>query len=55
MKMNKRKSSGIFLILGMTFLVIGLATDNTAFTWVAIVFVLLSLFLGGRWLRPRRK
>ena len=55
MKINKRKTSGIFLILGMAFLVIGLATDNTTFTWVAIVFVLLSLLLGGRWLRPRRK
>ena len=55
MKLNKRKASGVFLILGMTFLVIGLATDNTAFSWVAIIFVLLSLLLGGRWLRPRRK
>lgn len=55
MKLNKRKASGVFLILGMTFLVIGLATDNTAFSWAAIIFVLLSLLLGGRWLRPRRK
>lgn len=55
MKINKRKTSGIFLILGMAFLVIGLATDNTTFTWVAIVFVLLSLLLGGRWLRPRNR
>lgn len=55
MKINKRRTSGIFLILGMTFLVIGLATDNTNFTWVAIVFVLLSLVLGGRWLRPRKR
>ena len=55
MKLNKRKASGVFLILGMTFLVIGLATDNTVFSWAAIIFVLLSLLLGGRWLRPRRK
>lgn len=55
MKTNKRRSSGIFLIIGMTFLVIGIATDNTAFSWAAIVFVLLSLVLGGRWLRPRSK
>ena len=55
MKLNKRKASGIFLILGMTFLVIGLATDNTVFSWAAIIFVLLSLLVGGRWLRPRRK
>lgn len=55
MKFNKRSASTVFLILGLAFLGIGLATDNTAFTWVSVVFVLLSLVLGGRWLRPRRK
>jgi hypothetical protein len=55
MKQNKRKYANIFLILGMTFLTIGIATDNTVFTWAAIAFVLISLFLGGRWMRPRRK
>jgi len=54
-KLNKRKASGALLILGMTFLTIGIATDNTTFSWVAIVFVLASLFLGGRWMRPRKK
>lgn len=39
----------------MIFLAIGLATDNTIFTWAAIVFVIISLVLGGRWLRPRRR
>ena len=55
MKQNKQKASSAFLILGMTFLVLGLATDNTAFTWAAIAFVVISLVLGGRWLRPRRR
>lgn len=55
MKFNKRNASTVFLILGLAFLGIGLASDNTAFTWVSVVFVLLSLVLGGRWLRPRRK
>ena len=55
MKINKRKTSGAFLVLGMAFLIIGIATNNTAFSWAAILFVLLSLLLGGRWLRPRRK
>ena len=55
MKLNKRNSSGIFLVLGLIFFIIGLATDNTAFTWVSIAFILLSLILGGRWMRPRRK
>lgn len=55
MKPNRRNLSGAFLILGMVFLFLGLATDNTIFTWAAIVFVLISLILGGRWLRPRRR
>jgi uncharacterized membrane protein HdeD (DUF308 family) len=55
MKQNKRKASGAFLILGMVFLVIGLSTDNTIFTWVSIACIVLSLVLGGRWMRPRRK
>jgi hypothetical protein len=55
MKQTKRKYASIFLILGMTFLTIGIATDNTVFTWAAIAFVLVSLFLGGRWMRRRRK
>lgn len=54
MKLNKRRSSGIFLMLGIVFLVIGIATDNTSFSWVAVVFILLSLILGGRWFRRRR-
>ena len=55
MKQNKRKISGAFLILGMVFLVIGLATDNTIFSYAAIAFVLISLVTGGRWMRPRKK
>jgi hypothetical protein len=43
----------VFLILGMAFLAIGLGTDNTAFSVAAIAFVVLSLVLGGRWMRPR--
>jgi hypothetical protein len=50
----RKRSSTIFLILGMAFLVIGLATDQTAFTWIAIVFVLISLISGGKWLRRRK-
>jgi hypothetical protein len=50
----RKQSSMIFLILGMTFLTIGLATDQTAFTWVAIAFGVVSLVAGGRWLRKRK-
>ena len=53
--MNKKQISAISLMLGLLFLVIGLATDNTSYTWVSIVFIMLSLILGGRWMRPRRK
>jgi hypothetical protein len=51
---RRKRSSMVFLILGMTFLVIGLATDQTAFTWIAIAFVLISLMAGGKWLRRRK-
>ncbi|HSJ87842.1 MAG TPA: hypothetical protein VK909_11580 [Anaerolineales bacterium] len=49
-----KRSSTVFLILGLAFLSLGIATDQTAFSWVAIVFVLISLLTGGRWLRPRK-
>jgi hypothetical protein len=49
-----KRSYTVFLILGLAFLSIGLATDQTAFTWIAIAFVVISLVLGGRWLRPRK-
>jgi hypothetical protein len=49
-----KKYSTVFLILGLAFLVVGIATDQTAFSWIAIAFVLVSLLTGGKWLRPRR-
>ena len=52
MKQNERKPFGAFLSLGISFLVIGLATDNTAFSLAAISFIVISLVLGGRWIRP---
>lgn len=55
MKQNRQKTSAVFLILGMVLLAIGLATDNTAFTWAALAFIVLSLALGGKWLRPRKR
>ena len=50
----RKRSSPVFLILGLAFLAIGLATDQTAFTWIAVAFVLVSLLRGGKWLRPRK-
>jgi uncharacterized membrane protein HdeD (DUF308 family) len=56
--MTKQKQRGpsasVFLILGLVFLIIGMATDQTAFSWIAIAFVIISLVLGGKWLRPRK-
>ena len=49
-----KRSSAIFLILGIAFLAIGIATDQTAFTWIAIAFVVISLVSGGKWLRRRK-
>lgn len=51
MQSNKRRAGGVFLVLGIAFLTIGLATDNTAFSWIAIVFVVVAILAGGRWQR----
>jgi hypothetical protein len=50
----RKRWSPVFLILGLAFLTIGLATDQKAFTWIAIAFVLVALISGGKWLRPRK-
>jgi hypothetical protein len=55
MKTNRRNVSTVFLILGMAFLAVGISTDNTAFSYAAIAFILISLVAGGRWMRPRKK
>ena len=55
MKQNRRRAAGFLLILGMAFLTIGIATDNTAFTWIAIVFVLMSLLANSKWFRLGKK
>jgi hypothetical protein len=50
----RKRLSMVFLILGLVFLTVGLASDQTAFTWIAIGFVLISLIAGGRWMRRKR-
>ncbi|MCE9647869.1 MAG: hypothetical protein K8S20_17885 [Chloroflexi bacterium] len=55
MQINRRNLSAYALLFGMTLLVIGLATNKTGFSVAAVVMVLLSLIIGGRWMRPRRK
>lgn len=53
--MKSKRASTIFLVLGMVFLAVGIATDQTAFSWIAIAFILISLVTGGRWMRIRKK
>jgi len=53
-KQRRKRSSMIFLLLGMAFLAIGFATDQNVFSWIAIAFVLISLVMGGKWLRARK-
>ncbi|HKI54341.1 MAG TPA: hypothetical protein VJ987_09460 [Anaerolineales bacterium] len=55
MKYNKRNLSTIFLILGIISLAIGWSIDNTIFSWAAIAFIIISLILGGRWMRHRKR
>jgi len=50
----RKRAYPVFLILGMAFLAIGLATDQTVFTWIAIAFLMISLVTGGKWMRPRK-
>jgi len=51
---SRKRISMIFLVLGLAFLAIGIATNQTAFSWLAIAFVLISLVTGGKWMRRRR-
>jgi len=55
MKQKNQQMSRIFLILGIVFLVLGIGTDNTIFSWVSVAFIVISLVAGGRWLRPRKR
>ena len=55
MKFSRRTVSIISLLLGMVFLSIGIATNNTVFSWIAVACVVISLIAGGRWMRPRKK
>jgi len=54
MDQRKRRPSLVFLTLGMVFLTIGISTDNTAFSYAAIAFVLIAIVLRTRWFRPRK-
>jgi hypothetical protein len=53
MKPNRRRIANAFLMLALIFLALGLSMNNTAFSWVAVAFIVISLIAGGRWLRPR--
>jgi len=55
MKPNRQQTSRVFLVLGIIFLVLGISTDYTTFSWVSVAFIIISLVVGGRWLRQRRK
>ena len=50
----RKRLSLVFLVLGIVFLAVGISDDQTAFTWIAIVYVLIALVLGRTWLRPRK-
>ena len=55
MKFDRRTLSAIFLIVGLVCLVVGFSTDNTIFSGAAVIFVLISLLTGGRWMRGRKQ
>jgi hypothetical protein len=51
--MNRKRLSPIFLILGLVFFVVGWTTNQDVFTYVAIAFLAISLFAGGRLFRRK--
>lgn len=55
MQLNKRNISMVFLILGMAFITIGISTDNETFSFIAIVFVVISLMASINRKRPGKK
>lgn len=54
MKMGRGTISSILLLIGLLLLMAGIFADNRVFTWISAGFLLGSLILGGRWLKPRR-
>ena len=53
LKARHRTASTIFLILGMVFFVIGLSTNQNAFTWLAIGCFVAFLFSGSGRLKKK--
>jgi membrane protein implicated in regulation of membrane protease activity len=51
--MKRRGSSTIFLILGIAFLAIGFATNETIYSWIAIAFVVVAFITSRQWSRKR--
>lgn len=50
-----RRSASIFILLGLAFLILGISTDQEAFSWIAIGLILAFLITNARGLRLRRK
>jgi len=55
MKLQARSLSTVLLVIGFLFLMVGMYTDQTIFTWISAALIVVSLVLGGRWLRLGRK
>jgi len=48
-----RRASPIFLLIGMVFLAFGFSTNNNIFTWISIVFLVISFVASGRWFKKK--
>jgi hypothetical protein len=51
---STRRFSALFLLLGIVSLTIGIVTDQTDFTWIAIAFVVISMISSSKWFKHRR-
>jgi len=51
--MDTQSIPPIFLLIGMVFLAFGFSTNNNIFTWISIVFLVISFVASGRWFKKK--
>lgn len=52
--MNRKSIAPVFLILGMVFLIIGMSTNQEAFTYIAIAFAVMAFIVNSRFFRRKK-
>jgi len=52
--MNRKRIAPIFLLLAMVFLIVGVSTDQEAFSYLAIAFAAIAFLANSRFFRRRK-